>query len=144
MNVWDVLGIAPTGDEREIKRAYARRLKCTRPEDDPLAFQELHDAYEFALRVARHGYIEVDEEFEDEGEGEVQVQLQFERAGETAPSDAAPEPVREQTESFLAAWEPPARATGGGADQRTDSEGADTDTIDEQATTGAGADHVFT
>jgi len=51
---WDVLGIAATGDEREIKRAYARLLKTNRPDDDPDAFQALRDNYELALRLAAH------------------------------------------------------------------------------------------
>ena len=50
--LWDILGTEPTGDERALKRAYAKRLKVTRPEDDPAAFQELRDAYEYALRHA--------------------------------------------------------------------------------------------
>lgn len=53
-NVWDLLGIAPTADERGIKRAYARLIKITRPEDDPVAFQALNDAYQQALRIAPH------------------------------------------------------------------------------------------
>ncbi|KQQ87409.1 hypothetical protein [Massilia sp. Leaf139] len=54
MNVWALLGIAPTADEREIKRAYARKLKLTRPDDDPAAFQALNEAYQMALRMAPH------------------------------------------------------------------------------------------
>ncbi len=51
--IWNALGIEPTSDEREIKRAYARRLKEQRPDEDPRAFQELREAYEG--RVAASG-----------------------------------------------------------------------------------------
>ncbi|MGK5065668.1 hypothetical protein [Janthinobacterium sp. LB3P112] len=51
-SLWDILGTEPTGDDRAFKRAYAKRLKMTRPEDDPAAFQELREAYEYALRHA--------------------------------------------------------------------------------------------
>ena len=42
--IWEVLGIAPECDRSDIRRAYARRLKETNPEDDPEAFQALRQA----------------------------------------------------------------------------------------------------
>lgn len=36
-------------DERDIKRAYAKRLKTVRPDTDPAGFQQLHDMYQRAL-----------------------------------------------------------------------------------------------
>ncbi|MES2317250.1 MAG: J domain-containing protein [Pseudomonadota bacterium] len=66
MNAWTILGIRATTDEREIKRAYAGKLKTTRPEDDPLAFQALRDAYEAALRLARYAAQHGDYEEEDQ------------------------------------------------------------------------------
>ena len=41
MNCWEVLEIEPTTDEREIRRAYAKKLKVTRPDDDPTGYQVL-------------------------------------------------------------------------------------------------------
>ncbi|WP_458071855.1 J domain-containing protein [Rhodanobacter sp. BL-MT-08] len=47
------LGLPADADERAIKRAYAQRLRQTRPEDDPAGFQELHAAYQAALDWCR-------------------------------------------------------------------------------------------
>ncbi len=51
-SVWDVLGIAPTHDERAIRRAYGARLKVTNPEDKPEDFKILRAAYEMAMNMA--------------------------------------------------------------------------------------------
>lgn len=49
--MWDVLGIAPTQDEKAIRRAYAARLRALDPDKDPAGFQRLRAAYEGALRM---------------------------------------------------------------------------------------------
>ncbi|MGX5730302.1 hypothetical protein ACWKWK_07180 [Pseudoxanthomonas beigongshangi] len=50
---FDLLGIPGDADETTIKRAYARHLKLTRPDDDPAGFQRLHEAYQQALQHCR-------------------------------------------------------------------------------------------
>lgn len=44
------LGLDADADERAIKRAYATRLKTTRPDEDPEGFQALNEAYRAALQ----------------------------------------------------------------------------------------------
>lgn len=51
--IWQILGVRPTRDVREIRRAYARRLKSANPEDDPGRFKTLRSAFEQALLVAK-------------------------------------------------------------------------------------------
>ena len=51
--VWQVLGIEPTRDPIAIKKAYAGKLKFTRPDDDAIAYQRLREAYEYALDHAK-------------------------------------------------------------------------------------------
>jgi hypothetical protein len=75
MNIWTILGIRATASERDIKRAYAQQLKTTRPEDDPQGFQDLREAYETALRMARYAG-DIEEETEAEAE-EAQVYTAF-------------------------------------------------------------------
>ena len=53
MSPHEALGLAEDADERAIKRAYAVRLRHTRPDDDPDAFQALHSAYQAALELCR-------------------------------------------------------------------------------------------
>lgn len=52
MNEWSVLGIDPTRDESEIRRAYVRQLKQHRPDRDPEGYQRLREAWEQAKRYA--------------------------------------------------------------------------------------------
>lgn len=60
-SIWDVLGIDPTTDTRTIKRAYARALKQSRPEDNAEQFQQLRYCYEWALHHAQHAQPETSE-----------------------------------------------------------------------------------
>jgi hypothetical protein len=49
MSPFASLGLPADADERAIKKAYAQRLRTTRPDDDPEGFQRLNQAYQAAL-----------------------------------------------------------------------------------------------
>ena len=49
--MWNILGIEPTKDIREIKRAYARLAKQYNPEEHPEEFKRIFDAYKSALSL---------------------------------------------------------------------------------------------
>ena len=48
-NFWEVLGISPTDNKKEIRAAYAAKSKLYHPEDEPEEFAELNNAYKAAL-----------------------------------------------------------------------------------------------
>lgn len=67
MDVWQRLGIEKTDDERIIKRAYAKQLKITRPDEDPKYFQSLREARDKAISLAKYDFdYEYDWEEEDD------------------------------------------------------------------------------
>jgi hypothetical protein len=49
MSPLEQLGLPPDADERMVKRAYAQRLRGTRPDTDAEGFQRLHAVYQAAL-----------------------------------------------------------------------------------------------
>lgn len=53
--IWDILGISPTCDKKEIKRAYAVKSSSCHPEEFPREFDQLHKAYSAALKAAASG-----------------------------------------------------------------------------------------
>ena len=48
-NPFKVLGIEPTSDKKQIKKAYAKLAARYHPEEYPEKWQEIHEAYEAAI-----------------------------------------------------------------------------------------------
>lgn len=51
--VWELLGIAPTNQKREIRKAYAAQVKKCHVEDSPEEFERLHQAYLRAMELSQ-------------------------------------------------------------------------------------------
>ena len=51
---WKILEINSTSDEKAIRRAYAKKLKVTRPDEDPAGYQALRAAFDEALIQAAY------------------------------------------------------------------------------------------
>lgn len=54
MDIWNILEIKPTSDQRVIKKAYAKRSREVHPEEKPEEFSRLYEAYKSALAVAKY------------------------------------------------------------------------------------------
>ena len=52
--IFAILGIDETKDERALKNAYRQQLMHTNPEDDPEGFKRLREAYEAACDYAQN------------------------------------------------------------------------------------------
>lgn len=59
--IWEVLGIEKTKDEKAIKTAYRSKLVSVNPEDDPEGFKRLREAYDTALNYSKSEEEELDE-----------------------------------------------------------------------------------
>lgn len=55
-NVWETLGIAPTENKREVKKAYAAKLAKFHPEDHPQEFEEIQAAYSSIMDSLNRDY----------------------------------------------------------------------------------------
>ena len=63
--VFAILGIEETKDERALKNAYRQQLRHTNPEDDPEGFKRLRKAYEVACEYAQNEEEQPKEEEKD-------------------------------------------------------------------------------
>ncbi|AZK45277.1 J domain-containing protein [Paenibacillus lentus] len=84
MRIWTTLGIEQTYDIPTIRRAYAKKLQIHHPEDDPQGYQQLREAYDQAMRLARQYQ-----------QSQIHNSLAEE---EELPSSSFPDPVQEQAE----------------------------------------------
>lgn len=64
MEIFQILGIEPTKDEKLIKNAYREKLAVTNPEDNPEGFKRLRAAFEEACQLAKQS--EEDEQPKEE------------------------------------------------------------------------------
>jgi hypothetical protein len=97
--MWHLLGLEPTSDTKAVKRAYAQRLKLTRPEDDPQGFQQLRQAYEWALAQCA-----------DESRARVHIPISSDLPFTPVAPPASPEPAATE-HPCQPATEPPGEAT---------------------------------
>lgn len=82
------LGLEADADERAVKRAYAKRLRVTRPDEDPAGFQQLHEAYQSAL-----AWLKFRDDFLPEAETETDedVDAPLPPEADRSPAEAPPE-----------------------------------------------------
>jgi hypothetical protein len=134
------LGLHADADERAVKRAYAAKLKTTRPEDDPEGFQSLNEAYRAALAwvQSRPSQTHVEDEIEADNTGadasELPADLPASVAAELRNIDAQLEAARALLDraqaNDTAALDAPARMA---ASTHIDAQADDADTFEPDA-----------
>jgi hypothetical protein len=97
---FEYLGLRPEADERDVRKAYARLLKTNRPDDDPVAFQQVNQAYQAALEFLRRQRWE-QAQAEAEAETEETVPQSRESVA-SRPQRAAPAPAAPQASEPVA------------------------------------------
>ena len=63
-----ILGVQPGASPAEIKQAYARLLKETRPDEDAAGFQRLQEAFEACLRIGKIRQVRAERVLEHAGD----------------------------------------------------------------------------
>ena len=64
-NIWEILGIPETKDEKKITQAYRDRLPDNNPEEKPEEFKQLRSAYEEALTYAKRPETAADKQIDE-------------------------------------------------------------------------------
>jgi len=98
---WERLGLGPTRDLTAIKKAYALRLRHTRPDDDAQAYQALRESYERAQHWARYAPDDGDEDdaVEDAVEDPSPVKAEAQATpAEVHQASEQPTPVHDEPE----------------------------------------------
>jgi len=75
---YKVLGLdGPPNDLKTVKKAYAKALRSTRPDDDPNGFMKLREAYNFAKQDIAYREANADDiNAEQDSSGDVAQDLQ--------------------------------------------------------------------
>lgn len=96
-----VLGLKSTdASEADVKRAYAKRLKQTRPDDDPEGFMELRNAFTHARNIARAN----DTNDADAQKIKNSIVVEPEQSPQTDQSDLARETAAEVPKEEIRYW----------------------------------------
>lgn len=91
---WNELGIeAPPRSVRDVKKAYARKLKSIDPESQPEAFQGLREAYEYARHNWEEDFLD-EEDFEEQEDEPVEVSSATTAQFASLQSDAQQDDLR--------------------------------------------------